>query len=136
MRQVALVDYLAELRISTRPTDLDRVGRAVTVLGNDDLGDVLLGVGRNVLTLCYLVVIVAVKEDDNVSVLLDRARFTQIAYHRLLAGTALRTSGKLGAADNGNVKLLCENFERTRDLADLLRSVFDLSVGLDRKRHV
>ena len=53
-------------------TELDRVGRAVAVLGEDDLGDPLL------LGLLAVVVLVAVDEEDEVRVLFDAVVNTNI----------------------------------------------------------
>ena len=53
---------------------LDGVGRPVAVLGDDQLGDARLVVG--------VVVLGAMKKQDDVGILLDRARFAQVGHPR------------------------------------------------------
>ena len=56
--------------------ELDFAHWAIAVLGNDEIGDILeLGI-------VWLVVARPVDEGDNISVLLNRARFTQIGQLR------------------------------------------------------
>ena len=92
----------------------------VAVLGNDDFGHAAqvgaVGRGEN------LVVVGAVDEADYVGVLLDGARLTQVAQLRtlaLLAFAVLYTTVQLRQGDNGDVQLLGQSLERTRDGAHL-----------------
>src|ERR671915_458886 len=63
---------VGELGVALEERELDRIGGAVPVLGDDQLRDPLL------LRLFAVVVLVAVDEADEVCVLLDRARLAQI----------------------------------------------------------
>ena len=54
--------------------ELDTAGGTTAVLGYDEIGDVLvLGI--------WIVVILAVKEHDDIGILLDRTRFAEIGEH-------------------------------------------------------
>ena len=132
MRCVFLKNDISELGISSRPADLDGIGRAVTVLCNNYLSHVLLGIRSDRVALRVLVVFVAVEEDDNVRVLLDRARLTKVAGHRTLICSSLGGTRELRAADNGNVKLLRHYLERTGHITYLLRSVLYLLIRLHK----
>ena len=107
---------VGEGRILADPLQLDRAGRAVAVFRNDDLSDVL------VLAL-VIVVIVAVDEHDDVRVLLDRARLTQIGQHGALVRPLLRSTRQLRQAHDRHIELLGHDLERTGDLGDLLHAV-------------
>src|SRR6185437_1992040 len=68
---------ILELDVLAEEGQLDGVDGAVALLADDDFGDALV-VG-------FLVVdLVAIDEQDQVGVLLDRARFAQVAHHRTL----------------------------------------------------
>src|SRR5262245_46686411 len=60
--------------------ELDRIGRTITLLRNDQLGDVLL-VFRN-LVLTFRVVIGSIDKRNDVGVLLNRTRLAKIGHHR------------------------------------------------------
>ncbi len=80
---------VGELRVALQERELDRVGRAVAVLGEDHLGQALL-VG-----LLRVVVLVAVDEHDQVGVLLDRAGLAQVGEDRPLVVPLLDGAGEL-----------------------------------------
>jgi hypothetical protein len=68
--------------------DRDRVGGAVAVLGDDEVGLALTGV-------VLLVGGLAVQQDDHVGVLLERTGLSQVADRRLLVGTLLGATVQL-----------------------------------------
>ena len=83
----------------TLEDDRNRSRRSITVLGDDDVG--LTG-ARGLL----VVDVLAVQKDDDVSVLLQRTRLTQVAHHRLLVIALLRSTVELGEGDDRDLQLL------------------------------
>src|SRR4029078_775993 len=68
------------------PREMDDSGGAVALLGDDQLGDVdLVGVLLGPAGVVGVVVVLAVEEHDHVGVLLDGARFAQVAHPRPVA---------------------------------------------------
>src|SRR5579872_346630 len=65
-------------RVALIKAQVDDAGRSITLLGDMDLGDVLVFGRRRV------VVVVAIDEGDNVRLLLDTARLPQIRQQRAL----------------------------------------------------
>ena len=62
-------------RIFRKPGQLERSDRAIALLGQDDLRDILiLGI--------MIVIVFALEEHDDIGVLFDRTRFTKIGEHR------------------------------------------------------
>ena len=61
----------------------------------------------------------AIEEHDDVSVLLDGARFAQIGEDGALTLARFDRAGELRERDDGHVHLFRENLEATRDLGDL-----------------
>ena len=100
---------------------MHRVSRAVSLLGDDELGD-------GALRLVLLVVIeVAVDEADVVGVLLDGARLAEVRELRALPLLApgLDASIELTERDDRELQLLGERLQPSRDLADLLLARVD-----------
>ena len=104
--------------------ELEIAGRPVALLGDDHVGDPLaLGVA--------LVQLFAVEHDDDVGVLLERARVAQVGQLRLsLIPLALfGLSGKLRQRDDRDLQLLGQELQAARDLRDLLRAVVETAVA-------
>src|SRR5580698_2751375 len=104
-----------ESRVLRVELHLHRVGRAVSLLGDDELRYGALGA-------LLVVVVVAVDEADVVGVLLDGARLAQVRELRPLALLAARLDRaiELAERDDRQTELLGELLETPRDLADLL----------------
>src|SRR5688572_4869607 len=83
----ALIGEVAELRVLPVELELDRAGRSVALLGDDQLGE-------PVVLFLRVVDLVAVDERNQIRVLLDRARLAQVAH----VGPALVRIALLGAA--------------------------------------
>src|SRR5215469_12126611 len=77
--------------------ELDGSGRAIAVLGDDDLGDAGL--------LVTLVVLGPVQKHDHVRVLLDAARFAKVAQDRSFVRPLLRRAAQLRQRDHRNAQL-------------------------------
>src|SRR5512137_1220963 len=90
---------------------------AVALLGDDDVGDTL---ARRVGFVHFL----AVDHHDQVSVLLNRSRFTQVRHHRLLVLALLDAAVELRERDHRHAQFLRQRLDRARDLGDLGRAVF------------
>ena len=75
------------------------------------------------------VIFVAVDEEHDVRVLLDRARFAEIRKLRPLVLAALDGARELGEREHRNRKLLRDRLQPLRDLADLEHAVLGLGAG-------
>src|SRR5205085_3194149 len=115
-----------ELRVLAEECQVDRVGRAVAVLLDDDL--------RFALFLRLLVVVVlAVDEHHHVCILLERTGLTEVGKTwppRLPRATLLRLARELRYRDDRNLELLREDLQRARDIGDLLDAVLGATSGL------
>src|SRR3546814_5157685 len=87
-----VVAQVVEARVLAEELELDRPGRAVSLLADDDLGQPLV---RRVF---LVVVLVAVDEDDHVRILLDGAGFAQVRHYRTLVGAGDRKSTRLNSS--------------------------------------
>ena len=87
------------------------------MLGEDHLGETLR-VG-----LLAVVVLVAVDEEDEVGVLLDRAGLAEVGEDRALVLALLDGARELGERDDRHVEVAGEHLQRARDLRDLLHPV-------------
>src|SRR5581483_8455668 len=114
------VGVVLEARVLAEESELHRADGPVSLLADDDLGDALLRRVR-------IVDLVAVDEEDEVGVLLDRARLAQVRHHRALVRPLLEPAVELRQRDHGNLQLLRERLERARDLRDLGRPVLALA---------
>ena len=70
------------------------------------------------------IIFVAIDEEDDVGVLLDRARFAQIGELGALVLAIFHLTRELGEGDDRNGQLLGERLQACRDLGDLLHAVF------------
>ena len=70
------------------------------------------------------VVFLAVHEHDNVGILLDRARFTQVGELRALVLAVLDLARELRQGDDRHGQLLGQRLQAGRDLRDLLHAAF------------
>src|ERR1041384_8055687 len=104
---VRRVDVVLEATVSTFEREPDLADLAVTMLGEVDLGDALL---RRL----AVVDLVAVYEQDHVSVLLDGARFTQVGHHRFLVLALLDAAIQLRQRDHRAAELLRERLQAAR----------------------
>ena len=96
---------VGELRVPLEERQLDRAGRPVAVLGEDQLGDALR------VRLLAVVVLVAVDEHHEVGVLLDRARLAEVGEHRPLVVALLDGAGELRQGDDRHVELARQHLE-------------------------
>src|ERR1700690_4496898 len=115
MAVVLAVREVVEARVGRVEADADGVGRAVSLLGDDELGDVPIG-------RFLVVVVVAVDKADVVGVLLDRPRLAKVGELRPLALLPARFDRaiELTEGDDRQAELLGELLEPSRYLADLL----------------
>ena len=70
--------------------------------------------------------LVAIDEQDDVGVLLDRAAFAQVRHHRPLVRPLLERPVELRQRDHRHLELLGERLHRARDLGDLRRAILAL----------
>src|SRR5215472_1045703 len=89
--------------------ELHFVGRAVTLLGDENVGQIAL-FGRGV----QIEKVRAVDEHHDVGILFDSAGFAQVGKLRA-AFVALRSTGELTEDKHGNLEFLGEAFEAARD---------------------
>src|SRR5690606_20187925 len=104
--------------------ELDRADRTVAVLGEDQLrlaADVLVGI--------LLVVLLAEDEADEVGVLLEVPRFTDVREDRPLVGPQLGRARELRETEDRHPQLAGWQLEPARDLADLLDAARARVVG-------
>src|SRR5215218_8323060 len=133
LRQIAFVDSVAELGDAPVKTDSDDAGGAVALLGDDHFRLAgrrgvfgvpllvfcqLLGlVGRRHVGLDRLeVIILAIDEEHDVGVLLDRAGFTKIGELRPFVLALLDRTAELRKADYRHVEFLGELLQAAADL--------------------
>ena len=77
--------------------------------------------------------LLAPQEQDEVRVLLDRARLAQVRQPRLLRLAHLRLAAELAERDDRDAQLAGERLQAARDLRDLLDAV--RVAGLRRRLH-
>ena len=104
--------------------EFDGAGRAVALLGDDDLGLAL-----DVFVFA-VVVLFAVDEGDDVGVLLDGAGFAEVGEQRFfVAGALLRATGELRQCYDRDAEFFGEGLEAAGDGADFLGAVFELGLA-------
>ena len=101
--------HVHEPRVVTLEGDGEVAGRAVAVLGHDEIG---LPGARGLL----LVHVFAMQQDHHVGVLLQRARLTKIADHRTLVGALFRSTVELGQRDDRDLELLGQELDLAGEL--------------------
>ena len=99
MRPIKLI----ELGGCRQEHQVDVTDRARTVLGHDDTRNALVG---SIVTRGLGRIGGAVQEHNDVGVLLDRARFTQVGQLRALAGTGLDLTRQLRQCNERDLELL------------------------------
>src|SRR5262245_52307150 len=110
---VCAVREVLEPRVAALEVGLDRAGRAVAVLADNHFGDVrMLGL--------FVVDDVAIDEEDDVAILLQRTGFSKIRELRALVRPLFERAVELREREHGALELLREALEAARDLADLL----------------
>ena len=103
-----------------RPGELDRSRRAAALLAEDQLRKAaLLGVLLRPLRIGLAVVLLAVQHRHDVGILLDGARFPEIAEPGPVPLPLLRRPVELAQADHRQVQLTGHRLDATADLADL-----------------
>ena len=85
--------HVCEARVHPLEGDGDLVGRAVAVLGDDEVS---FARARVVAVIGGF----AVQQDHDVGVLLERPRLTQVGERRLLVGALFRSAVELGEGDD------------------------------------
>src|SRR5580704_4805991 len=103
--------HVRESTIMTLECHGYRGGRAIAMLSHDQVG--LSGARR-----LSLICIFSVQKEDNIRVLLDRARFSQVCQERALVGSLLRTAVELGDGYDGDIELLGEQLQLARHVGD------------------
>src|SRR6266853_6497411 len=96
---------VVEAGVVAAELELDHAGRAVAVLGDVELGDTRPFV--------RFVVLGPEQKHDNVTILFDTSRFSQIAQDRTLIRAMFRSTAQLGDRDHRDAQLAGEALERT-----------------------
>ena len=100
--------------------ELNATDRTVSVFGDDDVDDVFVGsVGFGA--------VFAVEEHDDVGVLFDRARLSQVGKFRHLIGARFDGARELGEGENGNIEFSGELFETAGYFGNFLDTVVAVS---------
>lgn len=94
----------------------DLADRSVTMLGDDDIDDVLIRSIR-------LHTVLTIEEHDHVCVLLDRTGFAEVGKFRELVWAGFDRTGQLRERDDGDIELTGELLQSARNLGDLLDAV-------------
>src|SRR5215213_9294770 len=92
---------IGEARRAVEEAEVDRTYGTVAMLGDDDLGDALL-------LRVILVLVFPIDEDNDVRILLNRARLSQVGKHRPVIGAALYRVGELRQGDHRHIQLACQ----------------------------
>src|SRR5450759_3998197 len=106
---------VVEPRVVATELELDHAGRAVAVLGDDQLGDAR--------PLIRFVVLRAKQKHDNVTILFDASAFTKVAQDGALVRALLGGAAQLRDSDHRDPKLSSQSLERARDRRHLLDPV-------------
>src|SRR5258708_19213904 len=96
---------VVEPRVVAAKLELDHAGRAVAVLGDDEVG--------NAGPLIGFVVLWAKQKHDNVTVLFYATAFAKVAEDRAFVGALFRRAAQLRDRDHRDAKLPSETLERT-----------------------
>ena len=100
---------------------LNRAGRAITMFCDHQLGQVVLGT-------ILLVGIRAVNEHDDIGILFQAARFTQVGKDRFLIGTLFDSARKLGSGENRHIQFTRQHLEIARDVGHFLNPVVGAAI--------
>src|ERR1700716_4010067 len=103
---------VVEAGVVAAELELDHAGRAVAVLGDDELG--------NAGALVRFVVLGPEKEHHDVRVLLYRTALTKVAQDRTLGRALFGSAAQLRDCDHRDAQLTSQSFESTRYRRDLL----------------
>src|SRR5882672_2334922 len=98
---------VVEASVVAAELELDHAGRAVAMFGDDQLGDA----GPFV----RFVVLGPEEEHDDVRVLLDRTRLSQVAEDGAFVWTLFRCAAQLRDGDHRDAQLAGQSFEGARD---------------------
>src|SRR6516162_4990219 len=134
LRQLVPTCEIIEARDRRLELQADGAGGAVALLADDDLGFAkdlvhlaapffVFGRSWPRLFIGQVVFLAEYKQDD-VGILFDRSRFTQIRELRALVFSVLHLSRQLRKRDNRDVEFLCQRLEAGRDFGDLLHAAF------------
>ena len=103
------------------PEQIDRARRTFAMLGHDQLG----GVGR----LAGVVIgPIAIEEQDDVAVLLDRARVSEITQHRPLVHPLLYGPTQLRSHDDGHIQFPRQILQALRQRGHFLIAVLTAAI--------
>src|SRR6267142_2718873 len=94
---------VVEASVVAAELELDHAGRAVAVLGDDQLG--------NAGPLIGFVVLRPEQKHDNVTILFDAARFSQVAEDGAFVWSLLRRAAELRDRDHRDAQLAGQSFE-------------------------
>ena len=98
----------------------DRPDRAIAVLGQDDLGDVLV--------LRFLVVVIfAIQEGNDVRILFQGPRFAEVTEHGSFILPAFDASAELGQGDERHFQFPRQGLEGAGNLGDFLLPAFGIT---------
>ena len=115
--------HTGEAREAVHEGEGDHAGGPVAVLGDDDLGRAPLG-------RFGVVDLVAVDEQHDIGVLLDRARLPQVGEHGPLVLAHLEVPGQLRQGHHGDVELTGEDLQPPADLRHLDLAVLGPALGV------
>ena len=95
---------IQEQRIFATEVEFNRIRRAIAVFGHDDF--------RNMLILCFLIVIILpVEKGNNIRILFQRPRFAEVTEHGPLVLAAFYTAAELGKGDKRYFQLSRQRFQ-------------------------
>ena len=97
--------------------EANRADGAVTLLTNDELGRAAIGA-------IGVVHLVAIDKQDQVGILLNRARFPQVRHDRPLVGTLFKGAVELREGDDRHMQFFGQALQRTGDLGQFGGAVF------------
>src|SRR5712692_10431269 len=117
LRHLVALRPVLEGRVLGDESQVDQPRRAVSLLADNDLGQVL------VLRRLHPVPVGPEQKEDDVGVLLERPRLAQVGELRFLVLPAFHRARELRERHHRQVELLGQGLERARDLGDLLLAV-------------
>src|SRR6185369_12512296 len=134
MKLFVSVTQVFKAGMLTEKGQADRADRAVTLLADDQFGVALMSLGAGTVTFAAILAVdrLAVDEHDHVGILLDGARFPQVAHHRALVGAFFEFAVELGKSNNRYAKFLGQRLQGLGNLGNLLLTRFDAGARLHK----
>jgi len=99
-----VIFQICKFCVLVQPLKFDGTGWTITLLTNNNLGDSLFG--RSV----FCVIFIAVQKHNNVGILLNRSRFTQIRKNWSFVLTFFYFTAELGKRNYRAVQFTCQRF--------------------------